>query len=78
MKSEQKKSKEKKASSPYRWAFTAFLMAVVLSAILTLASEAILSGAGLIVALLLAWKEKSLLTVAVCASAAAFIVGLFV
>ena len=53
MKSEQKKSKEKKASSPYRWAFTAFLMAVVLSAILTLASEAILSGAGLIVALLI-------------------------
>ena len=53
MKSEQKKSKEKKASSPYRWAFTAFLMAVVLSAILTLASEAMLSGAGLLVALLI-------------------------
>jgi len=53
LKSEQKKSKEKKASSPYRWAFTAFLMAVVLSAILTLASEAMLSGAGLLVALLI-------------------------
>lgn len=36
------------------------------------------AGAGLIVALLLAWHEKSLLTVAVCASAAAFIAGLFV
>ncbi len=34
--------------------------------------------AGLIVALLLAWKEKSLLTVALCASAAAFIMGLIV
>lgn len=32
--------------------------------------------AGLIVALLLAWYEKSLLTVALCASAAAFIAGL--
>ncbi len=34
--------------------------------------------AGLIVALLLAWHEKSLLTVALCASAAAFIAGLIV
>ena len=34
--------------------------------------------AGLIVALLLAWHEKSLLTVALCASAAAFLTGLFV
>jgi len=33
---------------------------------------------GLVVALLLAWKEKSLLTVALCASAAAFIMGLIV
>ena len=33
---------------------------------------------GLIVALLLAWKEKSLLTVALCASAAAFLLGLVV
>ena len=34
--------------------------------------------AGLITALLLAWYEKSLLTVALCASAAAFIAGLIV
>jgi len=34
--------------------------------------------AGLIVALILAWKEKSLLTVALCASAAALIAGLVV
>ena len=34
--------------------------------------------AGLIVALALAWHEKSLLTVALCASAAAFIAGLIV
>ena len=53
MKSEQKKSKEKKASSPYRWAFTAFLMAVSVSAVLTLASEAMLNGAGLLLALLI-------------------------
>ena len=33
---------------------------------------------GLIVALLLAWCEKSLLTVALCASAAAFVAGLIV
>lgn len=33
---------------------------------------------GLVVALLLAWKEKSLLTVALCASAAAFLVGMVV
>ena len=53
MKKEQKKSKEKKASSPYRWAFTAFFMAVGMSAMLTLASEAMLDGAGLLVALLI-------------------------
>lgn len=34
--------------------------------------------AGLLVALLLAWHEKSLLTVAVCASAAALLAGLIV
>lgn len=34
--------------------------------------------AGLIVALALAWHEKSLLTVALCASAAALIAGLLV
>ncbi len=33
---------------------------------------------GLVVALLLAWKEKSLLTVALCASAAAFLLGMVV
>ena len=48
-----KQEKEKKGSSPYRWALTAFLMAVVLSAILTLASEAMLDGAGMAVALLI-------------------------
>jgi len=53
LKKTQKKSKEKKNSSPYRWAFTAFLMAVALSALLTLASEAMLDGAGLAVALLI-------------------------
>ena len=53
MKKEQKKPKEKKASSPYRWAFTAFLMAVSVSAILTLASGAMLDGAGLVVALVI-------------------------
>ncbi len=34
--------------------------------------------AGLVVALALAWNEKSLLTVALCASAAAFAAGFFV
>ena len=36
------------------------------------------AAAGLAVALLLAWREKSLLMVAVCASAAAFLTGLIV
>jgi len=53
LKKTQKKSKEKKTSSPYRWALTAFLMAMVLSAILTLASEAMLDGAGMVIALLI-------------------------
>jgi len=53
LKKDQKKPKEKKASSPYRWAFTAFFMAVSLSAVLTLASESMLDGAGLLVALLI-------------------------
>ena len=48
-----KTKQEKKSSSPYRWALTAFLMAVVLSAILTLASESMLDGAGMAVALLI-------------------------
>lgn len=46
-------TKEKKVSSPYRWAVTAFLLAVALSAVLTLASEAMLDGAGMAVALLI-------------------------
>ena len=53
MKKDQKKSREKKASSPYRWAFTAFFMAVALSAVLTLASGSMLDGTGLVVALLI-------------------------
>ena len=48
-----KRKQEKKVSSPYRWALTAFLMAVALSAVLTLASEAMLDGAGMVVALLI-------------------------
>ena len=45
--------KEKKGAFPNRWPLTAFLMAVVLSAVLTLASEAMLDGAGMAVALLI-------------------------
>lgn len=48
-----KHEKEKKGSATYRWPLTAFLMAMVLSAILTLASEAMLDGAGMTVALLI-------------------------
>ena len=48
-----KNKKEKKNNSPYRWGITAFFMAVALSAILTLASEAMLDGAGMAVALLI-------------------------
>ena len=50
MKKNQKKEK-KAASSPYRWALTVFVMAVALSAVLSLASESMLSGAGMAVAL---------------------------
>ena len=57
---------------------TACLTAMTFPAIIYSTSGIAASCAGLIVALLLAWKEKSLLTVALCASAAAFIVGLFV
>ena len=45
--------KEKKVSSPYRWAVTAFLLAVALSAVLKLTSEAMLDGTGMMVALLI-------------------------
>jgi len=50
-----KKKSDKKGSSPYRWALTAFLMAVAVSAVLTLASESMLDGAGVAVALLILW-----------------------
>ena len=49
-KEDKKKSWE---SSPYRWALTVFCMAVALSAALSLASESVLSGAGVAVALLI-------------------------
>lgn len=48
MKQEQKK--KRKSEGSYRWAATAFLMAVTLSAVLSLASEAMLEGAGMVVA----------------------------
>ena len=48
-----KKQQKGKASSPYRWALTVFLMAVVLSAVLSLASESMLEGAGVTAALLM-------------------------
>ena len=51
---EPSRSKNKKSeSSRYRWALSAFLMAVGMSALLSFASEAILSQAGLLLALLL-------------------------
>ena len=40
------KKKKSGPSAQYRWAFTVFLMAVALSAVLSLASESMLSGAG--------------------------------
>ena len=49
----EKSKQEKKGPSPYRWALTAFLMAVALSALLTLVSESMLDGAGMAVALLI-------------------------
>ena len=49
-KSEKKKGEE---SSQYRWAVTVLLLAVALSAALSLASESMLSGAGMAVALLI-------------------------
>ncbi len=48
-----KKQQKGKAPSPYRWAFTVFLIAVVLSAVLSLASESMLEGAGVAAALLM-------------------------
>ena len=46
-----KSDKKGGQSSQYRWVVTAFCLAVALSAALSLASEAVLSGAGLAVAL---------------------------
>ena len=48
-----KHEKGKKTRSPYRWALIVFLMAVALSAVLSLASESMLAGAGMVVALLI-------------------------
>ena len=50
-----KKKQQKKGGStaPYRWAVTVFLMAVALSAVLSLASESMLDGAGVVVAVLI-------------------------
>ena len=51
---EPSRSKNKKSEfSRYRWALSAFLMAVGMSALLSFASEAILSQAGLLLALLI-------------------------
>ena len=47
------KAEKKKETSQYRWATTVFLLAVALSAVLSLASESMLSGAGVAVALLI-------------------------
>lgn len=49
-KGEKRKSGE---SSQYRWALTVFFMAVALSAVLSLASQSMLDGAGMAVALLI-------------------------
>ena len=50
-----KKTQKKKSGSvsPYRWAITVFLMAVALSAVLSLASQSMLTGADIAVALLI-------------------------
>lgn len=53
MKKKQTPKGEKKASGQYRWAATVFLLAVALSAVLSLASETMLAGAGMAAALLI-------------------------
>ena len=69
----------KEITSPFIKSFLyyvpyACLAAMTFPAILTATSAGIISGAAaLIVALIVAYKEKSLLTVAVCACAAVFI-----
>ncbi len=55
----------------------AVLGAMTFPAIIYSTGNAVTGAVGLVVALILAWKERSLLTVAVCASAAAFLTGLF-
>ena len=71
---------KKEITSPFIKSFLyyvpyACLAAMTFPAILTVTSAGIISGAAaLIVALIVAYKEKSLLTVAVCACAAVFIV----
>ncbi len=55
----------------------AVLGAMTFPAIFFSTASLIPATCGCIVALILAWHEKSLLTVAVCASVAAFIFGLF-
>ena len=70
---------KKESTSPFIKSFLyyvpyACLAAMTFPAILTATSAGIISGAAaLIVALIVAYKEKSLLTVAVCACAAVFI-----
>ena len=53
MKKKQTPKGEKKASGQYRWVLTVFFMAVALSAVLSLASETMLNGAGMASALLI-------------------------
>ena len=56
LKKQQSQKTEKKkagASAPYRWAATVFFMAVALSAVLSLASQSMLAGAGMAAALLI-------------------------
>ena len=71
---------KKEIKSPFVKSFLyyvpyACLAAMTFPAILTATSAGIVSGiAALIVALIAAYREKSLLTVAVCACAAVFIV----
>ncbi len=48
-----KKAEKKKEPSHYRWAATVFLLAVVLSAALSLASQSLLGSAGIAVALVI-------------------------
>lgn len=70
---------KKEITSPFIKSFLyyvpyACLAAMTFPAILTATSAGIISGAAaLIVALIVAYKKKSLLTVAVCACAAVFI-----